>query len=173
MHKRGGFTLVELMIVIAIIGVLALLLPSISHMYFERAKQTQTKVAILNLQNIIEEARINTDKVLGQITGSYCTEYKCKPPPRGDLTGPLVNIPETNECYTSWKSAVDKIFFYAGHDSAEAEKYYRDPWNAPYLLDENEGEFATACDRIMSSFGNAFSGLYLYKFSRLDGVICP
>ena len=54
----------ELMIVIAIIGVLALLLPSISHMYFERAKQAQTKVAILNLQNVIEEARINTDKVL-------------------------------------------------------------------------------------------------------------
>jgi prepilin-type N-terminal cleavage/methylation domain-containing protein len=183
-NTTRGFTLVELMIVIAIIGILAMIMPTISKMYLDRAKQAQTRINIRNLQSVIEEARISTDKTLIQIIPYRfgCTECQCKPPPLWSYTGKITEVSDAHSCYIWWKGAVDAIFLAAWHDLTEATKYYRDSWNAPYLLDENEGQslynplWTDSCDRIMSSFGILYYGsgwMYTYKFPRLDWAICP
>lgn len=62
--NKSAFTLMELMIVIAIIGILYAVMPTVTRLYNERARQTQAKTTIHGLQLAIESARISTDKTL-------------------------------------------------------------------------------------------------------------
>ncbi len=174
LHK--GFTLVELMVVIAIITILATIMPSISKMYFERAKQAQTKIAMRNIQQAIEDARINMDLALRYITLSWCSDCSCRPPGSWwAYTGSLLEVSDTHVCAMRWFTAIDRIFILGWHDVGEARKYHRDPWNVPYLLDENEGELPASCDYIKSSFwATGWWSWWSYGkyIPRLDGK-CP
>lgn len=72
--KNRGFTIVELLIVIVVIGVLALI-TVISYIGIqERARVASANSDIALLAKAVNLARVNTDKVLGAVTGNYCTD---------------------------------------------------------------------------------------------------
>jgi prepilin-type N-terminal cleavage/methylation domain-containing protein len=57
-HRHGGFSLVELMVVIAIIGVLVAMLVPAVNMVQRRAKNAKTKLGISNLANALENFKL-------------------------------------------------------------------------------------------------------------------
>ena len=65
-HPRGGFTLVEIMIVVAIIGLLA----AIGIPNFVRARETSQTNACINNLRIIDQAKQEWALELGQVSSS-------------------------------------------------------------------------------------------------------
>jgi len=163
------FTLVELMVVIAVIGVLgAALFPSMWS-YFERARQTEARVEMRQISQLIFDAQTIRGEALRWVTNHSCSLCQCN-----TYTGSLLEVPSTHVCFTRWQNAIDKIVLATGSATWIAERYYRDPWNAPYLLDENEDENAN-CDILRSSFWNIQTTswwVYTIKLLRFRGGTC-
>lgn len=133
--KKSGFTLIELLVVIAIIGLLAsIVLVSVNS---ARQKARWAKVQA-ELQEFVKAAVIaqgETGKLLGQITGNYCSDCAC----RGiDLR----NIADTSSCAVNWYNALAAVQAASGVSGLTQMK--RDPWGSPYNLDENELEFSSS-----------------------------
>lgn len=73
-QKLLGFTLIELMIVVAIIGILAAITIPSYREYTTRAKRADGKAALLNLQLAQEKYRANCPQYA---TGIHATTYSC------------------------------------------------------------------------------------------------
>jgi prepilin-type N-terminal cleavage/methylation domain-containing protein len=73
--RTGGFTLVEIMIVVAIIGLLA----AIAIPNFVRARQTAQTNACLNNLRVIDGAKNQWALENGKTTGSACTSTLLQP----------------------------------------------------------------------------------------------
>lgn len=71
--KQNGFTIVELLIVIVIIGILAAITAVAYNGIQERAKVSRANNDLALLNKAIQTARISEDKTLYSITGSNCT----------------------------------------------------------------------------------------------------
>lgn len=109
-HKHLlGFTLVEIMIVIAIIGILAAVLyPSFGNI-FERAKKTETKAEMRQIAQLIFDAQISQGKYLKDITTTSCSICPCMADPPYNNTESFINMPTNHQCYINWKRAIDNV----------------------------------------------------------------
>ena len=126
-HKQLGFTIVELLIVIVVIGILAAITIVSFNGVQEKAKTTQAQTDIRNLTQAITAARLNTGKTLRAIT----------------------NSPDSRGTKVAADAALDAITDASGINISGLKK--GDPWGNWYRIDENELELnATDCrqDRI-------------------------
>ena len=160
-HGNKWFTLGELMIVIAIIGVLAAALFPALGGYIDRAKQTSAKAEMKEIRQLVLDAQIMQWTSLRWITNNQCSSCACR---IGYwFTGSLLDVSDSHQCYMSWKNAIDSMALSVWAPISSITRLYRDPWNAPYLLDENEDEVPLTCDTLMSSFGQSwFSSWWTY-----------
>ena len=140
-NSRNGFTLVELLVVISIIGVLASIVMVSVNSVRASARMTRAKADLQQIMKAIEIARDNSNATLMEITSEDCSDCG---PCRG--AGDLRNIPDTHPCAATMNTQFQKL----GLPRAP-----RDPWGAPYLIDENEGEdvpcIPTRLDHIYSA----------------------
>lgn len=121
-HKQSGFTIVELLIVIVVIGILAAITIVAYNGIQERTRVSKANSDLVMLNKAIHTARINTDKTLIVITGSNCT--RCFDQTRYEQTLDLIGV----------ASGMNLSSLKAG-----------DPWGTKYGIDENEGEGASPC----------------------------
>lgn len=132
-QKQHGFTIVELLIVIVVIGILAAIVIVAYNGVQDRARQTKISSDLNTFAKAIYGARTQTGQVLGGITGSFGTASSCVSKPNGtDLSA----LPKTDSCWVDYFSALNKISTASGINI----RGLVDPWGRPYYLDENEYE---------------------------------
>ncbi|PSO45086.1 MAG: hypothetical protein BRC25_03195 [Parcubacteria group bacterium SW_6_46_9] len=146
MDSKYGFTLIELLVVISIISLLSSFVLVGLQKARNNAKATRARQDIDLLVNAIQLASQNEGGVtLKQITGSGCSECPC----RGQQ---LKNISKSSTCFQGMQSAIEKISKAAGPAYTDLEeKLARDPWGAPYLIDENESTSGSGLGTIKSA----------------------
>lgn len=144
LHKQKGFTIVELLIVIVIIGVLAAITIAAYNGMQQRAQEAQRLNDLTQLKKAILVARNNTNQTLYQIDGlpststslSMCLATSTEPKDR----------PKTDQCWTTYYSSLDKI---AAASGINLDKYKNgDPRGNPYTILEMEGRMGCAWDRL-------------------------
>jgi len=134
--KNKGFTLIELLVVIAVIGLLSSIVLVSMGGVREKARRAKADSELQQILEAVMIAQINEDKVLGHITGHWCSACSCW----------------SAECgYTcdACKNRMDITMQRIGFGGA-----IKDPWGRYYAIDENELEFAhNPCrkDTIISS----------------------
>lgn len=135
--QQSGFTIVELLIVIVVIGILAVIaLASYSGMQ-DRARESKRNSDVATYYKAILVARNNTGMVLKDITvGSwsvgYCTNATYNP---GNITPK--DLPKTHPCWVNYYNNLDRISAASGMDLSSLKS--GDSYGNPYSLDENEG----------------------------------
>lgn len=152
MTIQKWFTIIEMLIFIGIMAILiSALYPALGN-YHNRAKKTEAKLEMRQISQYIINAHTTQSKAVRWITGNNCSNCPC----RSDqgYTWSLLSIPDTHACYQNWKNAIDSILVAGWVASGSLAGLYRDPWNVPYMLDENEDESPWVCDALMSSFGS-------------------
>lgn len=123
--KRNGFTIVELLIVIVVIAILATISVVAYGGIQDRARVAAANNELQALEKAIHAARINTDKVLKDITGSGCT--RC--------TGTQAR----------YELTLDNISAASGANLSNLKD--GDPWGNRYSIDENELEGGSCANR--------------------------
>jgi len=120
--QTHGFTIVELLIVIVVIGILAAITIVSFNGVQERAKTTQAQTDLRNLTQAITVARNNTSKTLIGIT----------------------NAADSRQTKATADAAIDAIAEASGINISGLKK--GDPWGNWYRIDSNELELnATDC----------------------------
>ncbi len=161
MNKRG-FTLIELLVVVAIIGVLASMVMSSLNDARDRARLARAQNDFRQIEKLVLSAQLNTNEYLRYITNSGCSACACS-----SLGGGLL----ASQCVDRWETSIDIIVAAAGEDPSVAERFYRDPWGNPYLLDENEAEGCGRFDLIMSTLGGELvHDEYIADYVRTPGI---
>ncbi|MBP9690840.1 prepilin-type N-terminal cleavage/methylation domain-containing protein, partial [Candidatus Woesebacteria bacterium] len=121
-HISSGFTLVELIVVIAIIGILATIGVSSYQNVLKKSKETKIQSDLDDLKKGILVARIATGKTLGQITGNYCSACNvCW------TAGDLRNVPDSHGCAVRWKNIITKV---SAAGSFDITGLSRDAWGS-------------------------------------------
>lgn len=165
-----AFTLIELLIIIVIIGVLATaLIPRVKGMQ-EKAKYTRLEKDFQDFRTVVFMAQSNTGKPLKDITWSACTGCYCYPL---DNTNHLPSKPENDICRTSRILALRKIEVAAGMNSGALSNMNKDPWWAPYVLDENEWEHGSNGCLYFDSLGSAGTNGYRWWLGYRGLSIAP
>lgn len=139
-QKQPGFTIVELLIVIVVIGILAAITVVAYNGIQNRSRNTKIESDLMMLQKAIIAARVHSGEVATRyITLSTSTASACV------STASDVDISkrttDSAACWASYDVALDRI-------SAASNINVRslvDPWGRPYFLDENEKEGAGTC----------------------------
>lgn len=128
---RKGFTLVELIVVIAIIGLLATVGITSYNMVLNNSKTTKASADLKEFKSAIEAARIKTGSTLMDITGNGCSACLV-------CTGDLRNVAATHGCVVAFENVITTVSSAGGFDITALG---RDPWGSPYVIDENDGEY--------------------------------
>lgn len=137
-NKVAGFTLIELLVVISIVGLLASTVLASLNSAREGAMYTVAKQEMRMISNGFLTAPGGTIPIKN-FTGSGCSDCICRV-----TSGAPANLSEATDaspCVTRWRTSLTNID--AVTDLFDGiEPFVRDPWGSPYLLDENELEFA-------------------------------
>jgi|GEM_PF-2017168 len=96
----------------------------------QRAAATE---ALASLSRLAVRAKTATGQPLWAVTGRNCSRCGCQ-------GRDLRTVPDGDKCVRQWREALDRIGHAAGASDKELARFARDPWGAPYLLNENEGE---------------------------------
>lgn len=136
-RSSNGFTLIELLMVIAIIGILASIVLVSLREATEKAKIAAAKREMQEIARVMGIAQITEGKRLSDITGSWCT--KCNGSCNSYTTN-LQSIPDSDACVVAQQNSMQLLMTAADQVGGDISKISRDPWGAPYLIDENEGE---------------------------------
>ena len=138
MHKRHGFTIVELLIVIVVIGILAAISMIAYTNVQSKAKESKAKSDVTTLAKAVHIAKINTNSSFVTITASM----------GGQSTGAgrncwnkvdgtdLAAVVKTDACWTEYYTALQLVSTASGINVNGMV----DPWGRPYYIDQNEGE---------------------------------
>lgn len=152
--EKNGFTIVELLVVIVIIAILASV-TIVSYLNIQqRSRDTKIKSDLSSLNQAIIMARINTGKVLYEITGTASTDGNCLNSSDG------ADLKTDSECIADYINAVDKISIASGVDVS----HLLDPWGRPYAINENEsfGEGTPFCENdTIAAYSYPFLGWQL------------
>lgn len=135
-QKRHGFTIVELLIVIVVIGILAAIVTIGYTGITERARATKIKADLNSLQQAILAAKSVKGKTLDQITDPrqpWYTAAGCEA--EADATN-LATSPKDGNCWADYLNALQAISDASGVNVTNLV----DPWGRPYYIDENDGE---------------------------------
>ncbi len=173
MKSPKGFTFIELLIVIAIIGTLASIILVTLGAAREKANKTKVHTELKSVISAVTVARFEAQKTLIEITGSSCSNCPCH---SIDLRG----IPDTHVCQKKWDQAMTKISDEVKGGVEGIDELKRDPWNSPYMFDENEGEHGSdSClfDHIKSAGPDGFTETaddFFYRIPHSEGFDhCP
>jgi prepilin-type N-terminal cleavage/methylation domain-containing protein len=131
-----SFTLVELLITLVIVGILAAALVSRVQGIRERARYTQVEKDFQFMQQLVFLAHVDQWVVLRDITGSGCSDCVCR------SIGDLRDLDDSHQCVSRWLLSLERIATSAWMSFDDVASLQRDPRWSPYLLDENEWEFA-------------------------------
>lgn len=134
----------EILVVIAIIGILASIVLGTVFDALEESKYAAAEQEVKQIQRIVNIAQNNTGKTLGEITGSYCTKCAGSCANSGGVYLDLKNLPESDACFVEQELAYEKIMQASEGLGGDLMLFRRDPWGSPYLIDENEGEYANS-----------------------------
>ena len=158
--KEKSFTLLELLTVIAIMGMLAsIVLVSLARAR-ERARYAKAQSELNQIRKAIILAQDRENKVLGEITGSYCSECPCR---NRDPSWCLLPDDSGDPCYVSLRNAFNRIGL----------TLMRDPWGCPYLIDENEMEqYPSPPPRCRHDTVNSAGPNRVYTGDPLPGIPC-
>ncbi len=129
----GGFTIVELLIVIVVIGILASIAIVAYNGVQARAQQSKIKSDVKQIQKAIMAARTQTGTTLYGITNNDATAWFCTQKTSGTN---LATLPKTDNCWVVYTSTLDQISAASGMNI----RNLLDPWGRPYFIDENEDE---------------------------------
>lgn len=165
--------MIELLVVVS--GI-ALLMSIISGSVIDaqvKSKYSVAKKEMEQIQAMVVLAKLNSSQTLRSITGSGCTGCPCGLDGSGggeDSGGFIMggingraaghevlwanSDPTDTRCHDDWESALVNIKTAAQLGDPTDDRWLRDPWGSPYILDENEGENpADPCrqDRIISA----------------------
>lgn len=96
-------------------------------------KRMQAADALADLAKLASRAKRATGKPLFEITGRNCTRCGCE-------GRDLRDAPAGDVCVRQWDAALARIGQAAGASDKALARLARDPFGAPYLLNENEAE---------------------------------
>lgn len=164
--NRKGFTIVELLIVIVVIGILAAITVVAFNGVQTRAQESKIKSDISQLKKAIQAARLSNNTTLGGVTGVWSTGGNCANQASGTNLATLDQA--AHACWTTYRAALNAISTASGIDV----RNIKDPWGRPYLIDENEGEGAGNCTRdSIAAFTMPFvTGWYAYSSTSLNDM---
>lgn len=138
LKNKEGFTIVELLIVIVVIGILAAITIVAYNGVQDRAKQSKINSDLAQIEKAIITARTLTGTPLYKITNSTYTAAACASLPNGtDLSDKTVAA----DCWGNYMNALNKISTASGVNITNMA----DPWNRPYVIDENEDVGSGTC----------------------------
>ena len=171
-RQRAGFTIVELLIVVVVIAILAAISVVAYSGIQDRARNAKMNADLTQLEKAIQAARVNTGKVLKDITGSGCTSCAC----RAKSVSPDLSVldKETDSCWTGYATALSRISTASGMSVTNLI----DPWGRPYYMDENEQEQSATygpCGIGKDSIGNLIvrTGIWVADNGRSIQYLTP
>lgn len=132
-------------------------------------QRAEAAAALADLADLAGRAKKAAGRPLLAITGENCTRCGCdgrdlRLAPAGDV------------CVRKWDAALARIGQAAGVSAEKTARLARDPWGAPYLLNENEGEspdLPCAADEFASAGQNGLAGDGDDIVLTAQGALCP
>ncbi len=158
-NSLSSFTLVEMMVVIAIIAILAtLLFPAVTGSR-NRAKKRQAMVEVCNIVMAARKFSVENGRWPNQVSDSGDATYFTD----NHIVINALTIPASNDR--------SRIYLQLQSGSVDANGNYVDPWGWPYIicLDES-GDGSLSLRVVNASYTNCFTGDVITNYSLSETI---